>query len=207
MGKLGDSLGKIRVFRLGTVLFTVGSLLAGFNHSFYLLLFARVMQALGASMTMANNNGIITEVFPQNERGKALGLIGSFVAVGSIAGPGIGGLILGALALGLYFLDQYSDRHHHHDRWALCLTQRLANQSSADRLGRLWQLCASHRAVFLSGVVRARSRFWQALDHRVVYLCSGVALRFICRHRTPATIACHWYRSSCLPIMNLRCRC
>lgn len=33
MGKLGDSLGKIRVFRLGTVLFTIGSLLAGFNHS------------------------------------------------------------------------------------------------------------------------------------------------------------------------------
>jgi EmrB/QacA subfamily drug resistance transporter len=103
MGKLGDSLGKIRVFRLGTVLFTIGSLLAGFNHSFYLLLFARVMQALGASMTMANNNGIITEVFPQNERGKALGLIGSFVAVGSIAGPGIGGLILGALPWGYIF--------------------------------------------------------------------------------------------------------
>ncbi|WP_461213515.1 MFS transporter [Lacticaseibacillus sp. GG6-2] len=103
MGKLGDTLGKIRIFRLGTGLFTVGSLLAGFNHSFYLLLFARVLQALGASMTMANNNGIITEIFPQNERGKALGLIGSFVAVGSIAGPGIGGLILGVLPWGYIF--------------------------------------------------------------------------------------------------------
>jgi EmrB/QacA subfamily drug resistance transporter len=103
MGKLGDTLGKIRIFRIGTGLFVGGSLLAGFNHSLGLLLFARVMQALGASMTMANNNGIITEIFPQNERGKALGLIGSFVAVGSIAGPGIGGLILGVLPWGYIF--------------------------------------------------------------------------------------------------------
>jgi Arabinose efflux permease len=63
-GKLGDSLGKINVFRIGTLLFVFGSLLAGFNGNFYLLLSARVVQALGASMTMANNNGIITEIFP-----------------------------------------------------------------------------------------------------------------------------------------------
>ncbi|WP_179395277.1 MFS transporter [Lacticaseibacillus absianus] len=103
MGRLGDTVGKIRIFRLGTVLFTVGSLFAGFNHSFALLLAARVVQALGASMTMANNNGIITEVFPMKERGKALGLIGSFVSVGSIAGPGLGGLILGQLPWGYIF--------------------------------------------------------------------------------------------------------
>lgn len=45
-------------------------------------------------MTMAANNGIITEIFPTTERGRALGFIGSFVALGSIAGPGIGGLLL-----------------------------------------------------------------------------------------------------------------
>lgn len=72
-GKLGDSVGKIKIFRIGTVLFVFGSLLAGFNGSFYLLLSARVVQALGASMTMANNNGIITEIFPFSERGRALG--------------------------------------------------------------------------------------------------------------------------------------
>ena len=52
------------------------------------------MQAIGASMTMSTNYGIITEIFPISERGKALGLIGSFVSLGSIAGPGIGGIIL-----------------------------------------------------------------------------------------------------------------
>ncbi len=53
-------------------------------------LFARVVQAIGASMTMATNTGIITEVFPMSERGRALGMIGAFVSLGSIAGPGLG---------------------------------------------------------------------------------------------------------------------
>lgn len=93
-GKIGDSWGKIRVFRIGTVIFVLGSLLCGFNHSLWFLLFGRVVQALGASMTMATNTGIITEIFPMNERGRALGMIGAFVSLGSITGPGLGGLLL-----------------------------------------------------------------------------------------------------------------
>lgn len=102
-GKLGDSLGKIKIFRIGTILFILGSLLAGFNGSFLLLLGARVIQALGASMTMSTNNGIITEIFPTSERGRALGTIGSFVALGSIAGPGLGGIVLAHLSWGYIF--------------------------------------------------------------------------------------------------------
>lgn len=93
-GKIGDSFGKINVYRIGTIVFTLGSLMCGFNHSLTMLLFGRVVQGLGASMTMATNTGITTEVFPMKERGRALGAIGAFVSLGSIAGPGIGGLIL-----------------------------------------------------------------------------------------------------------------
>ncbi|MGM0217840.1 MFS transporter [Enterococcus sp. AZ126] len=93
-GKIGDSFGKIKVYRIGTVIFTIGSLLCGFNHSLEFLLFARIVQGIGSSMTMAANSGIVTEVFPFKERGRALGSIGAFVSLGSIAGPGIGGLIL-----------------------------------------------------------------------------------------------------------------
>ena len=64
-GKIGDSRGKIKVFRIGTLIFVLGSLLCGFNHSLGFLLFARVVQAIGA-----------------------------FVSLGSIAGPGLGGVIL-----------------------------------------------------------------------------------------------------------------
>lgn len=102
-GKLGDTRGKIRIFKIGSVLFILGSLLCGFSVGLPLLLVARSVQAVGAAMTMATSNGIITEVFPFNERGRALGTIGSFVALGSIAGPGIGGLILAHLSWGYIF--------------------------------------------------------------------------------------------------------
>lgn len=96
-GKLGDNFGKIKIFKLGAVLFTIGSLLCGINIGLVNLLIARAIQAVGAAMTMSTNNGIITEIFPFKERGKALGTIGSFVALGAIAGPGLGGIILAHL--------------------------------------------------------------------------------------------------------------
>jgi len=102
-GKLGDTRGKIRIFKIGSVLFTVGSLLCGFSVGLGFLLVARAIQAIGAAMTMATNSGIITEVFPFNERGRALGMIGSFVALGSIAGPGVGGLLLAHFNWGYIF--------------------------------------------------------------------------------------------------------
>ncbi|WP_125547453.1 MFS transporter [Levilactobacillus lindianensis] len=102
-GKLGDTRGKIRIFKIGSVMFTVGSLLCGFSVGLPFLLVARAIQAIGAAMTMATNSGIITEVFPFNERGRALGMIGSFVALGSIAGPGVGGIILAHLSWGYIF--------------------------------------------------------------------------------------------------------
>lgn len=102
-GKLGDIYGKIKIFRLGAIFFVAGSLLSGFRINLLFLLLARAIQAFGAAMTMATNNGIITEIFPSTERGKALGTIGSFVALGSIAGPGLGGLILSRLSWSYIF--------------------------------------------------------------------------------------------------------
>lgn len=96
-GKLGDMAGKIRVFRIGTVVFIVGSLLCGLSTNLPFLIVSRVIQAVGASMTMANSQGIVTDIFPANERGKALGLIGTFVSLGSIAGPSLGGIIVSTL--------------------------------------------------------------------------------------------------------------
>ena len=102
-GKLSDLHGKIKIFRLGAIFFIAGSLLSGLRVNLVFLLAARALQAFGAAMTMATNNGIITEIFPSTERGKALGTIGSFVALGSIAGPGLGGLILSHLSWSYIF--------------------------------------------------------------------------------------------------------
>lgn len=96
-GKLGDSIGKIKIFKLGTVIFIIGSALCGLSGSLPLLVAARIVQAIGASMTMANSQGIVTDLFPAHERGKALGFIGTFVSLGSIAGPSLGGVMVSAL--------------------------------------------------------------------------------------------------------------
>ena len=96
-GNLGDQLGKIRVFKWGTYIFTLGSLLAGINLGLGFLLLARVVQAVGASMTMSNSFGISTSVAPANMRARAMATIAMFVSLGSIAGPAVGGLILSIL--------------------------------------------------------------------------------------------------------------
>lgn len=96
-GKLGDIAGKIKIFKIGMVVFIFGSLLCGLSSSLPFLIASRVIQAIGASMTMANSQGIVTDIFPSTERGKAIGLIGTFVSLGSIAGPSLGGIIVSTL--------------------------------------------------------------------------------------------------------------
>ena len=103
-GKISDTVGKVKIFRIGTFIFILGSLFCGISSTLKLLLLSRIIQAIGASMTMATNYGIITENFPPEMRGKSLGILGSFVSLGSIAGPGIGGIILQKLTWHYIFL-------------------------------------------------------------------------------------------------------
>jgi EmrB/QacA subfamily drug resistance transporter len=103
-GRLGDMFGKTTMFKLGLGIFTIGSLLCSIATSFPLLILSRIIQAIGAAGTMANNQGIITEAFPYEERGKALGLLGTFVALGALVGPGLGGFIIGSFSWHFIFL-------------------------------------------------------------------------------------------------------
>lgn len=93
-GKLGDILGKTRIFKFGIGVFTIGSLLCGFSNTLFMLILSRIVQAIGAGAAMATNQGIITETFPSNERGRALGMTGTAVALGTMVGPTLGGLIV-----------------------------------------------------------------------------------------------------------------
>lgn len=93
-GRLGDIKGKTRIFKFGVVLFTIGSLMCGITSSLPFLVVARVIQAIGAAGTMSTSQGIITQVFPNNERGRALGISGTFVALGTMVGPPLGGFIV-----------------------------------------------------------------------------------------------------------------
>ncbi|GFZ30680.1 MFS transporter [Clostridium zeae] len=93
-GRLGDIKGKTKVFSFGIIMFTLGSLMCGLSNSLWLLVAARIIQAIGASATMSTSQGIITSVFPPHERGKALGMSGTAVALGTMVGPPLGGFIV-----------------------------------------------------------------------------------------------------------------
>jgi EmrB/QacA subfamily drug resistance transporter len=98
IGRLGDMIGKKSIFTAGFVVFTMGSALCGLAQTVYWLIAFRVLQAVGAAMTLALGAAIVTEAFPGQERGRALGLIGTIVSLGVIIGPTIGGVIIEVLS-------------------------------------------------------------------------------------------------------------
>lgn len=94
VGRLGDMYGKRRVYAAGFVLFTIASALCSLAPNIGALIGFRVFQAVGAAMIQAVGPALLVTAFPPKERGTALGAIGSFVAVGILVGPALGGLLL-----------------------------------------------------------------------------------------------------------------
>ncbi|AIY81475.1 MFS transporter [Clostridium botulinum] len=103
-GRLGDIKGKTSVFKYGFIIFVLGSLLCGISTTLNFLTFSRIVQGIGAAMTMSTSQGIITHTFPKNERGRALGISGTFVALGTLLGPPLGGLIISVVSWEYIFL-------------------------------------------------------------------------------------------------------
>lgn len=103
-GRLGDMIGKKPLYMTGQVVFTISSALCGIAPNVYWLILFRVLQACGAAMIMALSSALITEAFPPEERGKALGINGTMVSIGVIAGPTVGGLILNSFSWHWIFL-------------------------------------------------------------------------------------------------------
>jgi EmrB/QacA subfamily drug resistance transporter len=95
-GRAADMFGRVRMYNLGFVIFTIGSALCGFSQNATQLILFRLVQGSGAAMLAVNSVAIVTEVFPPNERGRALGVNAVTWAAGGVLGPILGGLILNA---------------------------------------------------------------------------------------------------------------
>ncbi len=94
IGRISDMFGRKPIFASGLAIFTIGSFLCAVSGSEGQLILYRVVQGIGAAMLMATGVAIVTHAFPPRERGKAMGLIGTVVAIGSMAGPVAGGFLI-----------------------------------------------------------------------------------------------------------------
>ncbi|WP_132432822.1 MFS transporter [Pseudonocardia endophytica] len=107
-GRLGDMFGRVRMYNLGFAVFTVASILLWLtwqqgDAAALWLIGWRIVQGIGGAFLMANSSAILTDAFPREQRGLALGINGVAAIAGSFLGLIIGGL-LGPVDWKLVFL-------------------------------------------------------------------------------------------------------
>jgi EmrB/QacA subfamily drug resistance transporter len=95
-GRLGDTLGRRRMFMIALSAFVATSALSGAAPTIGLLIAARLLQGVAGGMLLPQSSGLIQEPFGGAERGRAFGFLGATVGLATAAGPVIGGLILSA---------------------------------------------------------------------------------------------------------------
>lgn len=93
-GRLGDLVGRRRMFLIGLALFTLTSASAGAAPSEDLLVAARLLQGMAAGLLMPQNTGLIQMLFSGAERGRAFGIFGTTVSISAATGPILGGAII-----------------------------------------------------------------------------------------------------------------
>ena len=108
LGRVGDIFGRVRMYNLGFAIFTLGSILLsvtwleGSAGAMWMIIM-RVVQGIGAAFLMANSSAILTDAFPAEERGLALGINMVAAIAGSFIGLVLGG-VLAPVAWRLVFL-------------------------------------------------------------------------------------------------------
>jgi EmrB/QacA subfamily drug resistance transporter len=96
-GRLGDRYGPKNVYMIGLTVFTLASLWCGLTGSIEMLIAARVVQGLGASMITPQTMAIITRIFPPERRGAAMAMWGATGGVATLVGPILGGVLVDGL--------------------------------------------------------------------------------------------------------------
>jgi len=174
MGAIGDRIGRAKMLQIGIIVFACASLGAAFANSGLQLIIWRAIMGIGGAMILPATLAIITNVFPREERGKAIGVWAGLNGIGIALGPIIGGLIIDrldwhwvfiinlpiaaiALIAGLFLIPDSRD----------------PNQKRLDIVGTV--LSATALASLVFGLIQGGN--WGWTDHTVVAtLVSGVVL-------------------------------
>jgi MFS family permease len=96
LGRIGDTIGHARVFRIGLIWSTVALLLVGFAPSFGAMLLFRFLQGIGAAMVLSCGVALVTNLYGEERRSRALGLYTMMLSLGLMLGPLVGGALTAA---------------------------------------------------------------------------------------------------------------
>ncbi|MEV4106064.1 MFS transporter [Nonomuraea sp. NPDC049695] len=95
-GRLGDLFGRKRMFVIGALGFTTASLLCGVSAGPEMLIASRVLQGLFGAVMLPQGLGLIREMFPPQDMGKAFGMFGPVMTISSVGGPVLAGWLVDA---------------------------------------------------------------------------------------------------------------
>ena len=104
LGRLGDMVGRKKIYNLGFMIFMGGAALCGFSSGLAPLVGFRIVEGIGGAMILANGRAIVSAVFAGGSRGKALGITSTAFHLGYIVGPSLGGFLIDHLGWRLIFL-------------------------------------------------------------------------------------------------------
>ena len=97
VGRLSDIFGRSHVFMVGFAIFVAAATIGGTAVAFPMLIAAKLLQGIGVAGIEANGMAMVADIFPERERGKAIGLYMSIIGAGAVGGPVIGGTLVSLL--------------------------------------------------------------------------------------------------------------
>ncbi len=181
-GRVADSIGRRKVYLPGVAVFGVGSMLCALAPTVGLLIAARVVQAVGGSITFAASFAVMLPEFPPTKRSTAIGIAGATGGLGAVVGPVVGSALIDVTSWrGIFWLNV-----------PLCilvlfLGPRLLRESSdPDATGRIDPIGVPLGTVSVALVMVAivQSETWGIGDLRVIGLfVGGLALVPLLIHR------------------------
>src|SRR5215217_962665 len=198
-GRVADLLGRKRLFEWGIVVFTLASVLCALAPSVELLVAARIVQALGAAITVPASLALVLEGFPERERAHGVALWSAAAALAAGLGPSLGGILVEAGGWRLAFLVNlpiglFALRASKH---TLVESRAPGRRMVPDLIGAL--LLAGATTALTLGIIKGQEWGWGSPR---VLGCFGVAVAlgslFVER--------CRWHRSPMLDLTLLRIR-
>jgi EmrB/QacA subfamily drug resistance transporter len=196
-GSLGDRLGRARMLQAGIIVFALASMAAAFSDSGTELIIWRAVMGVGGAMILPSTLAIITNVFPREERGRAIGVWAGLNGIGIALGPIIGGLIIENLTWRwMFFVNLPVAVVALVLGWFLIPNSRDQNPKRIDAPGTLLSMAALSTLIF--GLIKSND--WGWTDARVIgSLGGGIVLvaAFILweRHTAHPMLEVHLFRN------------